>query len=40
MADGSVRFVSEKVSPEVLQALSDPRGDKLPADIDEVAPHR
>lgn len=37
MADGSVRFVSEKISPTVLKALSTPNGgEKLEEDIDDI----
>jgi hypothetical protein len=33
MADGSIRFLSDKTSPEVLRALATPAGgDMLPAD--------
>lgn len=32
MADGSVRFVSERISPAVLRALATPRGGELVGD--------
>ncbi len=38
MADGSVRFVSDKVSPEILRAMSTLHGSERPDDLDGLAP--